>query len=272
MRELSNKEIQDVELGILKNIKQKCEENHLRYYIAYGTLIGAIRHQGFIPWDDDIDIVMPRKDYIKLIDVINSEMDGQYKIISVDTNSDFTAPLAKVVDTRTRIVQHYGFIEKVELGIYVDIFLLDGVGNDYEKALNYYNEAFALFKKWYAADIQFRRPGMSMAHSILSWIKHSPYKIKGYKYWLNKFEEHNKKYSYDGSKFVSVLEAGTPGAKRNVWPKSYFGDGINVTFEGEQFKAPVEYDKLLTLEYGDYMTPPPKELQVSHHYSDIYWR
>lgn len=271
MKGISNRDVQEIEKNILKYVRDTCINNGLRYYLAYGTLIGAIRHHGFIPWDDDIDIVMPRKDYLRLLNIINAD-NSYYKVVSVDTNSKFNAPLPKVIDTRTKIVQHYGFIEETELGLYIDVFLIDGAGDDYSFALGYYDEAYSIYRKWKAADTQFLQPNISKLHSLWRWSKNIRYKIKGYHYWLNELEKHNKKFSFDDSKYVSVLEAGTPGAKRNVWPKSYFGDGVDVIFEGEKYKAPVEYDKLLRLEYGDYMTPPPKEFQVSHHYADVYWK
>ena len=272
MRELSNEEIQKIELDILVFIKKICEENNLRYYLAYGTLIGAIRHKGFIPWDDDVDIMMPRKDYLKLIELIKKRDQYRFKLVSIDTDSNFTAPLAKVIDTNTRLVQHYGFIEKVELGVYIDVFLLDGASDNYEEALRYYDEAYNLYTCWSRADTKMFTPSTNKLISFSRWLRNLRFKVKGYPYWLKKLEQHNQKYDFDSCKYVSVLEAGTKGAPRNVWPKSYFENTIDVIFEGVKFKAPKQYDEILKKEYGDYMQLPPKEKRVSHHYSDIYWK
>lgn len=272
MREITNEEIQKIELDILAFIKKICDENNLRYYLAYGSLIGAIRHKGFIPWDDDVDIMMPRKDYLKLIDLIKKENQTRFKLVSVDTDPNFTAPLAKVIDTRTKLVQHYGLIEKVELGVYIDIFLLDGVSNDYDQALKYYDEAYYLYTVWQRADTKMFVPSQKKISSFVYWLKNLRFKVRGYQYWLKKLELHNKRFDFDKSKYVSVLEAGTPGADRNVWPKSYFENTIDVPFEGIMFKAPKNYDEILRREYGDYMKLPPKEKRISHHYSDIFWK
>lgn len=273
MRRVTDEEIKNIALDILKYFRDICEENNLKYYLAYGTLIGAIRHKGFIPWDDDIDVVMPREDYYKLVDLFKSQnIDSKYKLVSVDTEEDFTAPLAKIIDTRTKLIQSYGFIEKVELGVYIDIFILDGAADNYEQALQHYENAYSIYLKWIRANTMMFVPRQNKLKSFVFWMRNIPLKIKGYNYWLNLLLEHNKQYSFYDCKYVSVLEAGTPGAKRNVMKASDFGDGINVLFEGEEFRAPINYDTLLRQEYGDYMELPPEDKQVSHHYAEACWK
>lgn len=273
MKEVTDQEMKDIELKILKYIKKVCDENHLRYYLAYGTLIGAIRHKGFIPWDDDIDIMMPREDYLKLIDIINNkENDTSFRMVCIDSNSDFTAPLAKVIDTRTKLVQHYGYREKVELGVYVDVFILDGVPGNYESGKKFYDEAYKIYNKWTKANLMWFPPKINRIKGILLGLINLPYKVKGYKYWLDLFEKHNSQYSFYSSEYVSVLEAGTKEAAKNVWPRKYFGEKGKASFEGEEFSAPENYDYILQSEYGDYMKLPPKEMQVSHHQYNVYWK
>lgn len=273
MNRVSSDEMKEIEIEILKYIKRVCENNGLKYYLAYGTLIGAVRHNGFIPWDDDIDIIMPREDYKKLATIINSENNQkQFKLVSVDTENDFTAPLAKVIDTRTKLVQHYGFFEKVELGVYVDVFIVDGVPGDFEVGKKYYLEAYDIYQKWAKANLKLFPPGMKKSKSILLWIYSIPYKIKGYKYWLTKLEKHNSQYSFYDTEFVSVLEAGTKEPEKNVWPQRCFGNKGIVLFEGEEYAAPEDYDYLLKSEYGDYMQLPPLEKRISHHQYDAYWK
>lgn len=128
MDEFTIQDVQKLEFDILKYIKKVCDENKINYYLAYGTLIGAVRHHGFIPWDDDIDIMMPREDFIKFVESTNKDKHDYFKVVCRENNTNFTAPLPKVIDSRTKLTQHYGFIEKVDLGVYVDIFILDGAG------------------------------------------------------------------------------------------------------------------------------------------------
>ena len=273
MTQVSNEEMKDIEIKILKYIKSVCEKNNLKYYLAYGTLIGAVRHGGFIPWDDDIDIIMPREDYKKLGQIINSDNTQEvYKLVSIDTEKEYTAPLAKVIDTRTTLVQHYGFNEKVELGVYVDVFIVDGVPGNYEDGIHYYNEAYRIYEKWAKANLSIFPPKMNKIKSIILWIYSIPFKLKGYRFWLNKLENHNSKYSFYDSKYVSVLEAGTMEPEKNVWPQKCFGNKGSVIFEGEEYSAPEDYDLLLKSEYGDYMVLPPEDKRVSHHRYEVYWK
>ena len=142
--ELSENKCKELELGVLKFIRDVSEKNGLRYYLTYGTLLGAVRHKGFIPWDDDIDIFMPYEDYLRFIQIENEKPDSRYRLVCRETNNKYTSALAKVIDTKTVLYQNYGFIENVELGLYVDIFVLNGVGDNYETAFK--NTAKSLSK------------------------------------------------------------------------------------------------------------------------------
>ena len=104
--EIRTEELKQLELGVLCYIRDKCRENGLKYYLMYGTLIGAVRHKGFIPWDDDVDIAMFRADFMKLLSAIGADTGSHYAVLSMYNVPDYPFSLAKVVDTRTRLVQH----------------------------------------------------------------------------------------------------------------------------------------------------------------------
>lgn len=269
--EISIKETQKLELKILEFIDKVCEENNLNYFLAYGTLIGAIRHKGFIPWDDDIDILIPREDYKELISILKKNPHPYYKIISYDTNVKFTAPLPKMVDTRTRLIQNYGFIEKVNLGVYVDMFILDGAGNSYEEALNTYKESYKLYKKWMSTDTKVFYGPHSKVWWILWMVKHFGDKMHTIRGRLTQLIKHNSKKSFYDYDYVGSLEAGTEEAMKNVWPKKDLIPSSKVDFENLKLNIPNNYDKLLKLEYGDYMTYPPKSEQQPHHKYTLKW-
>ena len=128
-------ELQKIELEILKYIDKVCKENNLTYFLAYGTLIGAIRHKGFIPWDDDVDIQMPRDDYNKLCDILKEE-NGRYKLLDHKEGLGYIYPFAKVIDSNTRLIET-GLTETVNMGVYIDIFPIDGTPNDFKKRKKY---------------------------------------------------------------------------------------------------------------------------------------
>ena len=128
--EIRTEELKQLELGVLCYIRDKCRENGLKYYLMYGTLIGAVRHKGFIPWDDDVDIAMFRADFMKLLSAIGADTGSHYAVLSMYNVPDYPFSLAKVVDTRTRLVQHGVIGTHEKLGAYVDIFLIDAVPDD----------------------------------------------------------------------------------------------------------------------------------------------
>lgn len=262
--ELSIREMQEIEFNILKFLKEICDANGLNYYLAYGTLIGTVRSNNFIPWDDDIDIQMPREDYLKLVKIFENDPHPYYKLVSAETDKEFTAPLPKIIDSRIIIDQDYGFIEKVPLGPYVDIFILDGAGDNYKDAINKYSCAYKLYKAWFYADLKLSGLNLTSLKSLF-------FKLFGIKFWLNKLDKFSSNLSFYSAQYVSVLCAGTKNPKRNVWEYNDFGKGIEKEFHGIKFRIPNNYDYILRSEYGEYMKLPEKEKRVSHHKYKVYF-
>ena len=123
-RELLRK-VQLTQLEIAKEIRRVCEENDIPYFLTCGTLLGAVRHQGFIPWDDDVDVWMPRADYEKLEQIVNSETDTPYRVMNFHNTNGFTLAYGKLVHTGTSLVEHVA--GAVDTGLFVDIFPFDGL-------------------------------------------------------------------------------------------------------------------------------------------------
>ena len=257
--------IQNLEFGILKYIRDVCDANDLRYYLAYGTLIGAVRHQGFIPWDDDVDIHMPRPDYMKFVDIVKKDPHPYYKLISRETEPQFTLLLPKMIDTRTKLDQISLWKEKVQLGVYVDIFVLDGAGATLEEAETTYQIAYDIFQHWDNANTRMFYPGKGPFYTFRKWIINTPKRIYGVRRWMDRHFEFSIQKPYDAFEYVGAMAASTPQASRNIWKRASFGTGKEVTFNGESFKAPDDWDAILRPEYGGYMEPPPPYLQVAHH-------
>lgn len=258
--------IQNGEIGILKYIKNVCDQNGLTYFLAYGTLIGAVRHQGFVPWDDDVDIHMPRNDYLKFVKIVQDDPHPYYRLISMETTPRFTLTTAKVIDTRTVLTQVSPCTERVRLGIFVDIFILDGAGDTQEEAEETYKKAYDLFCAWYKAVMKMFYPGTGWKKTLLLWIKHTPERAAGIRYWLEKMDKFNASKAYEDCVFVGALGACTPEPARNIWKREWFGEGTSVVFNGDTFRAPCNWDAVLRPEYGDYMTLPTPEERKPHHY------
>ena len=257
--------IQNGEFRILQYIKGICDQNNLKYYLAYGTLIGAVRHQGFIPWDDDMDIHMPREDYLKFVEIVKKDPHPYYRLISRETSPKFTHILSKVIDTRTHLTQKTSWSEKVQLGIYVDIFILDGAGSSRVEAEATYLAALSCFRQWEKAVRIMFPPGKDKKLSFRKWLRHIPAKLLGVRYFMDKHAELCAQKSFYDYDYVGAMSAGTRNPSRNVWLQEWFGDGTDVIFNGEVFRAPQNWDAVLRSEYGDYMALPPAEKRRSTH-------
>lgn len=252
------REIQLNEIEILKYIHGVCQENGLTYYMFGGTLLGAVRHKGFIPWDDDIDIVMPREDYDKLIE-ISKEWKGRYYLAVPEKDKNYYLQYGKVYDTYTQLENSGNDHNFNMAGVFVDIFPLDGLGNDYQKAIRHKERImfwrkreYYLYKRRYGykkekwvneiVEIPFRLLGKSFLYSVLSKLVH--------------------KYNFYDSNYVGNIVGGN---KTACIKKSIFSSSLEMEFESEKFNGIVQYDELLRIIYGDYMTLPPEEKRVSLH-------
>ena len=265
MKKIEDKQFKELLLQEMIYFDKFCRENGIRYFLFYGSLIGAAREKGFIAWDDDIDLVLPRSDYNKLLNIFNQQS-SRYKLISMHNQSNFTAPLAKIVDTKTKLIQKYGFKENLDLGIYLDIFIFDGLPSEMEQQKKYLVEAHKLTKSWLISVTRFNKDEHSLLFNILRFIYRLPYHLIGYKHYLEKIDNFAKRYDFDECDCVSNLMMTTCDY---AYPRKYF-NLTELPFEGHNFIAPSGYDELLTLRYGDWRTPPKKEAQKSHHKYECY--
>lgn len=271
MKELQIREIKDLSFQVLKSLRQICEENGLRYSLTGGTLIGAVRHQGFIPWDDDIDVMMPRPDYDRLIAIVAAgdygfdlrcgELDGE----------NYWYPFAKACHRHTRVVEKDTRESAVDFGVYVDIFPVDGAGNRPRGA------KLRVMRFQFLHGLKITSNWTSYHRSKLrSWYYEPPRyvcylisRIWGRRRIDRALERFLRRKPYETSAYVGRL-VGDYGSKE-VMERGVFEKTIPVTFEGETFQAIEGYDAFLTQLYGNYMQLPPKEKQVSHHEFQAYW-
>lgn len=256
-------DIKIIELQILIDIHQFCESHNITYYLGYGTLLGAKRHSGFIPWDDDIDILMPRAEYERFINLYSSEC---YEVAVVGKN-DYYYPYAKVFDTHTKLLENS--LVQLDLGIYVDVFPLDGVSNNL--LLRKIQNLEILFLKRllthkYSPYNRKRNVIKKMLLPIVKFVL-SPISCQ---YLGYKLDQVSKRYSYEESEMVGCL---TEDAEKDiVFNKNIFNPSSSIPFERHVFFAPHDIEKYLTLLYGDYMVLPPIEKRTNTHSFKAYYK
>jgi len=258
-KKLSLEEVKAIELEILKYVKKICDDNKLKYFLCGGTLLGAIRHKGFIPWDDDIDIALPRNDYMKLIDILKGG--HRYRCLSYYDNEDYHYPYAKVIDTHTILIEHDQYPIK-GLGVCIDIFPIDGLPRDSWRVW-YHMTKLKVFRKMLGLSLQ-KYP----SSNVVKYITRSFSRIIGWKRWIRYVERLATKYDFNNGDKVGCIVAGY--FEKEVVSKGVFEKTIDVEFEGEIFPAPVGYDEYLTSLYGDYMKLPPEEKRISPHNYEAY--
>lgn len=258
--------IQEYEMGVLHYIDDVCSANGLKYYLAYGSLLGAVRHQGFIPWDDDMDIYMPRPDYVRFLEVTNANPHPRYKVCSVDNEKRWTAPLPKVIDTYT-VLKQTGHREQMDLGIYIDIFVLDGVPAEQKERENWIRKLNLLHKIWTGCEYEKKaQPGSGLKGHVTALASKLLHNFVGANRAARNLCAQARKYAYEDCDWVGDNECQVAKDRQKcIVEKAWFGEGGTMLFGDLQCPVPAQWDKLLTKWYGDYMTLPPEEARVSHH-------
>lgn len=259
--------VQKVELEILLEFDRVCKANNIKYHLFAGTLLGAIRHNGFIPWDDDIDVCMLREDYEKFLIVGKECLDGDYFLQTYETDENYINQFAKIRKNNTIFLQDDVVGTNIHQGFYIDIFPFDNVEpytlvgrvqrnilnilrymtkcrlkNKVNKTRNSFSRYFRLFIHYFIKIIP-KKPMDKMITNIACMFNNKNTKYVG------ELSHGTAKYLYD----------------RFTVEKNIFYDTIEWEFEGHKFPIPRKYDYVLTKNYGDYMIPPPLEQQKPHH-------
>lgn len=256
-RKLSRREIQKKELAILLYVQQFCQKNQIKFYLAGGTLLGAIRHKGFIPWDDDIDICMPRPDYERFVSTFSGE--NKNLIIISNRLGNWGAPFAKVVDLSITVKSQF---HEDETHLWIDVFPIDGLPKDRKNVANIYKKVSFLRRVYLLGNARLGE-GKKMIYRRLKYILKPLVRAYGVNRLSKMIEAIAMKFAYEDSEYVGAVTWGLYGVGERML-KAEFEKSVLVEFEGHQFPAMSCWDSYLTGIYGDYMQLPPIEKRKTH--------
>lgn len=258
MRQLSNAEVKEKLFKILTVFADFCDKNKLQYYLCGGTLLGAVRHKDFIPWDDDIDVLMPRPDYIKLCELMrNKEIQQRYRLLSYEYGN-LEYPISKFIDEELFVQSYYSNIDRY---LWIDVFPMDGLPGNEEKDIAYLRKAGkAKFRFGLATTKLFS--GSTKERIILSFPFKLFYHVIGRNKYAQQLDQMAKAYPFDYSDYIAGI-AWANGPRERV-TRSKFVPVIELDFHGRKFHAPAGYDEYLSSMYGDYMQIPPESKRENH--------
>ena len=263
MREISLDEIKKIELDLLLSFRTLCEENHLYYTLCGGTLLGAVRHKGFIPWDDDIDVLMPRPDYDRLLNGVGidlSMLPDSHKLVSWKEGT-FDYPFMKLTDTRTRVENPYLAEDFQSNHIWIDIFPIDGNPEGDRELEKLYRKAIFI-RQLIRLKVANPNAGKTKLKKHLKPLLVRLTGLLDNQKLCKKLDDISKTYPFDDCRRIGGVLWGY-GPQERIDKAAYL-TSVPIQFEGEVFNAPSNYDEYLSHLYGDYMKLPPVEKRVTH--------
>lgn len=263
MTKLTLKEIQSGSLETLEKLEEICDKIGARYFLTFGSLLGAIRHKGFIPWDDDIDIFMPRPDYEKFVNYCKESAESilPFELKHFSTCKKYVYPIARMSDSRYYV--DYNTDKDYGLGLFVDIYPLDGFNPEDKKT----QKKILNLRKivGYCALKRFVKSG-GFVKNVFRFVAYSLSRFINLNKILKKMDNLAKKNAYEDFEKVSCTLWEAPF----YIEKSEFDKITDVPFENTTARIPNGYHDFLTRTFGDYMTPPPENDQTAHHFYSAY--
>ena len=269
MREMNPSEMKQIDIMLLLEIKAYCERNSITFWLGYGSMLGCVRHKGMIPWDDDIDIIMPRDDYNRFI---NDYKDNQrFMVASYPETKGYYYAYAQFVDKST-IVEHEKMNDYEGCGVAVDIFPIDGLGNDYKRIVK--EQKRISFWRTILLGGQYKDKKTVFASEKNIGKRIVKYCIAysgGFSVQLNKtFANLSKRYEMENSLYAGFLCGNY--REKEIMRSEVFLETIQMSFEGYLMPILKRYDEYLTSLYGDYMKLPPPDKRHPHHSYIAYWK
>lgn len=257
-----NQQIKVVLAEMFAWFHQFCQENHLRYYILGGTMLGAVRHQGFIPWDDDVDVGMPRADFQRMEQLLRESPNDIYVLETPNSEKpDFFYTFGKLYDTRTTLVENTRV--PVKRGVYLDIFPLDGAGDSREEGLKLFAPIKRRMELLLAMTTGIRKGRKFYKNAGIIALRCIPWWVLDPKNLLHDIQRRCARKDFDCCAWISNYS----GAywEKEIMPRAVFGEPTEYIFENMRVYGVRDYEAYLTSLYGDWRQLPPVEKRVSHH-------
>lgn len=258
-------DIQIVILEIYKVIRQICKKHNIPFYAVGGTCIGAVRHQGFIPWDDDLDIAIPIEYYDHLCEYLKQELPDYYELRTCKDVKHTAYIFAKVVDKRTTYIERTEFnTTDAYKGVFIDIMPMSGIPASVPGRWLFHHRLVALstlngYLRWETGENN--SCVKKLLHGVLSMLHKD-----NFSYYSDKWMKMLRKHPFYQAKVTGYTWFSTMKRKKLTYPTEWFITTVTVPFEDTDMDCPQNYDAYLTKQFGNYMQLPPKEKQVSNHY------
>ncbi len=257
------KKIQKVILEIFKVVSEICERNGISYYAICGTCLGAVRHKGFIPWDDDLDIAIPIEEFEKFMDVAKRELPEHLELYTPSTSRHNRLLFIKVIDNRTTLIENANVPWKDSYkGIWIDIMPMSGAPSSSQGQARF-KKKFEVFKKLsYKTKTFFPKDGSILGK--LSWVMSYPLRLLPGDFFWKRWFNWISLYPVNSAESVCLWIFGA----KLIFPKKWFDDYVYLDFEDTKIRCPRDYNEFLTYLFGNYMEYPPEEKRISGHKHD----
>lgn len=257
-------DLQKREFEILEKTLEIINKLGLTYYLVCGSALGAVKYNGFIPWDDDIDIALPRQDYEVFINSAQSFLPEHLFLQNYKTEKNFNLIFTKIRDTRTTYIENKNPNLAITQGVFIDVFPLDGYPTDSREKRKFESQ-LRLFRMMQYSTFDFKwNWKMQLVIGVERFLKID----KNIGKYINALEKKLKKQNLNNSELW--CNYGNSANPNEYAPRKQYGEGVMMKFEGLDVRVPALYDEYLTQKYGDWRAELPIEEQVGHHYYEIF--